>query len=81
MQCMGIINTRFREWRTSGDQQEMSLERDSVECQLCWLLFLYFLNWMVGTSVLIIQLFIPFGIFKLMQSIFKNIGLDGLGYK
>lgn len=78
---MGMINTRFRGWLTSGDQQEMSLERDSMERQLGWLLLLYFLNWMVGTSLLIMQLFIPFGIFKLMQDIFKNIGLDGLGYK
>lgn len=69
---MGVINNRFREWRTSGDQQETSLERESVERQLCRWLLLYFLDWVVGTLVLTMQSFIPWGILKLMQDMFKN---------
>lgn len=69
---MGVINNRFREWRTSGDQQETSLERESVERQLCQWLLLYFLDWVVGTLVLTMQSFIPWNILKLMQDMFKN---------
>lgn len=69
---MGVINNRFREWRTSGDQQETSLERESVERQLCRWLLLYFLDWVVGTLVLTMQSFIPWDILKLMQDMFKN---------